>query len=230
MFESNTPPLRVEVLTVVFAVRPVTRRLETLLWQRARDPHSGRWALPGGALRADETVDDSARRQLAQKVDVRQISHLEQIGVFSAPHRVPQVRTVASGFLGLVPTDADPDVPADTCWHPVDALPAMAFDHAELVGQALRRLRGKLSYTNVGFALAPREFTLATLRGIYQAVLGHDVDATNLQRILTRRGMLAPTGTTAPPGPHGGRPAALHRFTVTEYRVTDPFAALRPPE
>lgn len=205
-------------------------RLEILLWRRAKGPDAGRWALPGGLVLADEDVDTSARRQLAEKVDLTQVAHLEQTGVFSAPQRVPGMRTIATGFLGLVPLDADPAIPRDTAWHPVDALPQMAFDHDDLALRAHVRLRGKLSYTNIGFALAPAEFTIATLRRIYAAALGHDVDPTNLQRILSRRGMLAPTGTTAPPGPAGGRPAAQYRFTVTQLRVTDPFAAFRPPE
>jgi 8-oxo-dGTP diphosphatase len=222
--------LRAEVLAAVFGVRSVTDRLEILLWQRAREPDAGRWALPGGLLLPDEDVDASARRQLAAKVDVTTVAHLEQIGVFSAPDRVPGLRTIATGFLGIVPLDADPAVPPDTLWHPMDALPPMALDHADIAVRAHQRLRGKLSYTNIGFALAPAEFTIATLRRLYTAALGHDVDPTNLQRILTRRGMLASTGTTAPTGPAGGRPAALYRFTITDLRVTDPFAAFRPPD
>ena len=120
-------------------------------------------------------------------------------------------------------------MPDDTAWHPVDDLPDMAFDHAIIADRAQQRLQAKLSYTNIGFALAPVSFTLAELGRIYAAALGHDVDLTNLQRILTRRGMLEPTGTTAPPGPAGGRPAAMYRFSVGEFRVTDPFAAFRPP-
>lgn len=219
-----------EVWAAIFGVRPLTGRLEILLWKRARAPHSGHWALPGGVLLPDETVDSSASRQLAAKVDLTQVMHLEQIGVFSDPSREPGASTIATGFLGLVPLDVDPAVPADTGWHPLDALPPMAFDHGQIAERAHLRLRAKLSYTNIGFALAPAAFTIATLRNIYAATLGHDVDATNLQRILTRRGMLAPTGTTAAPGPAGGRPAALYRFTVTDYRVTDPFAAFRPPD
>lgn len=220
----------VDVLTAVFAVDPVLDRLRILLWRRAQEPAAGLWALPGGPLLADEDVDASARRQLAARVDLTGVVHLEQIGVFSTPDRVPGTRTIASGFLGLVPTDADPDVPPDTRWHPMDELPPMAFDHADIAERARERLRGKLSYTNIGFALAPQEFTLATLGRIYGAALGHDVDPTNLQRILTRRAMLSPTGGTARSGPSGGRPAAQFRFTVTDYRVTDPFAAFRPPE
>lgn len=177
----------------------------------------------------DEDVDDSAARQLAEKVDLTRVAHLEQIGVFSAPHRVPDARVVATGFLGLVPLDADPQLPADTAWHPVDNLPPTALDHRLIVDRAHRRLQAKLSYTNIGFALAPATFTIAELRGVYATALAHDVDPTNLQRILSRRGMLEPTGSTAASGPSGGRPAAMYRFTIGELRVTDPFAAFRPP-
>jgi 8-oxo-dGTP diphosphatase len=142
---------------------------------------------------------------------------------------VPDVRRVATAFLGLVPSDADPAVPPDTGWHPLSALPPTAFDHAAIVADARDRLRAKLSYTNLGFALAPREFTISALRDLYVAALGHPVSATNLQRVLTRRHVLEPTGEVAPPGPAGGRPAALFRFTERTLRVTDAFAVLRPP-
>jgi 8-oxo-dGTP diphosphatase len=227
--------LLAEVLAAVFTVRPDAsgeHRLQVLLWQRGRAPDAGRWALPGGVVVPDEDVDESARRQLAAKVDLSGVAHLEQLGVFSAPDRVPSpdadVRVLAVGFLGLVPVGVDPRLPDDTAWHPVHALPPTALDHGEIVERAHQRLRAKLSYTNIGFALAPSTFTLAELRRSYAAALGHDVDPTNLHRILSRRGMLAPTGTTAAPGPSGGRPAAQFRFTVHELRVTDPFAAFRP--
>ena len=105
--------------------------LSVLAWRRAKPPDEGRWALPGGRLGADEDVEASVLRQLAEKVDVREVAHVEQLAVFSAPHRVPDVRRIATAFLGLVPSDADPAVPADTAWHPVDALPPTAFDHGD---------------------------------------------------------------------------------------------------
>jgi ADP-ribose pyrophosphatase YjhB (NUDIX family) len=221
-----------EVLAVVFQVRHLATRnpqLSVLLWERAMDPQRGTWSLPGGQLRHDEDMVSSVRRQLAEKVDLRELTHLEQLAVFSDPTRVPGVRTIASTFLGLVPSPATPELPSDTRWHPVSALPPMAFDHKTMITNAHTRLVAKLSYTNIGFALAPREFVLSTLRDVYGAALGYQVDATNLQRVLVRRGVITPTGTTAKSGRSGGRPAALYRFIESRYRVTDEFAALRPP-
>lgn len=204
-------------------------RLRALLWQRARPPYEGAWALPGGALEQDETLERSMRRQLADKVDVRGLAHLEQLGTWSDPGRHPQHRELATAFLGLVPADHDPELPDDTAWHPVDGLPPLAFDHAEIVLAGRERLRGKLSYTNVGFALAPPAFTLSELRGLYAAALGHDVSATNLKRVLLRRDVLETTGERREPGRAGGRPAEVYRFRARHLEITDPFAALRPP-
>ena len=120
-------------------------------------------------------------------------------------------------------------IPADTAWHPVEDLPPTAFDHGSIVGSARDRLRAKLSYTNIGFALAPETFTIAQLRDIYAASLGHPVSATNLQRILTRRGVIEATTAAARPTSLGGRPATLYRFATRTLVVTNPFAAFRPP-
>ena len=199
------------------------------MWQRGRDPFAGRWALPGGYLEAGQTLEESIRRQLAAKVDVRELSHLEQLETRSDPERNPREWELATAYLGLVPSDADPAVPDDTLWMPVDRLKPTAFDHGEIVRSGLARLRAKLSYTNVGFALAPAEFTLSQLREHYAAALGHDVSATNLHRVLVRRGVLEPTGRRREPGRTGGRPASLFRFRARTLEVTDPFAVLRPP-
>ncbi len=216
-----------EVLAAVLRIRDGAPHV--LCWRRARSPDAGRWALPGGLLGDDEDVEASVRRQLAEKVDVRDVTHVEQLSVFSRPDRVPGVRMIATAFLGLVRSDANPAVPDDTDWQPVAKLPPTAFDHAVIVAAAHERLRAKLSYTNIGFALVPREFTISALRELYSAALGHPVSATNLQRVLTRRALLEPTGAVAPPGPAGGRPAALFRFADRSLRVTDAFAVLRPP-
>lgn len=110
----------------------------------------------------------------------------------------------------------------------MDQLPDCAFDHASIIGSARERLRAKLSYTNIGFAIAPETFTISRLRDTYAAALGHPVSATNLQRILTRRGVIEPTADVSRPASNGGRPATVYRFAVRELVITNPFAAFRP--
>jgi hypothetical protein len=180
-------------------------------------------------LRPDEDVETSIRRQLTEKVDIKNLSHVEQLGVFSTPTRVPGPRVVATAFVGLIPAGLEPAMPEDTQWHEVAQLPRTAFDHEAIIVQARDRLKAKLCYTNLGFALAPHEFTISTLRDIYSAALGYSVSATNLQRVLSRRELLSPTGNMAASGHGGGRPAALFSFTGKGMRVTDPFAVFRPP-
>jgi 8-oxo-dGTP diphosphatase len=214
-------------LAVVLQVRDGV--LQALLWERAKAPFAGAWSLPGGYLEPGETLEDSIRRHLAAKVDVRDLSHLEQLGTWSDPDRHPTEWQLATAYVGLVPRDVDPEIPADTAWHPVEALPAMAFDHAAIVLAGRERLRAKLSYTNLGFALAPPTFTISELRELYTAALGHEVSATNLQRVLVRRELLEDTGDRRESGPHGGRPATLFRFRSRELAITDQFAVLRPP-
>jgi ADP-ribose pyrophosphatase YjhB (NUDIX family) len=214
-------------LGVVLQVRD--GRLQVLLWQRGKEPFEGCWSLPGGYLSPGERLDDSIRRHLAAKVDVRELSHLEQLVTRSDPDRHPEEWQLATAYLGLVPSGVDPSVPADTTWHPLDDLPPMAFDHGEVALAGRDRLRAKLSYTNLGFALAPPEFTMAELRDLYAAALGHEVSATNLKRVLVRRGVLEPTGDHRAPGRAGGRPAELYRFSRRELAITDQFAVLRPP-
>ena len=204
-------------------------RLEVLLWQRAREPFLGAWSLAGGYLEQGETLEQSIRRHLAVKVDVRELAHLEQLTTLSDPERNPLEWELATAYLGLVPRDLDPEVPGDTAWHPVSRLPELAFDHREIVLAGRERLRAKLSYTNVAFALAPPVFTISELRELYVAALGHEVAATNLQRVLLRRGVLEPTGGRREPGRSGGRPAALYRFRSRRLEITDQFAVLRPP-
>jgi ADP-ribose pyrophosphatase YjhB (NUDIX family) len=215
-------------LAVVLQVRGDS--LCVLLWERARPPFEGAWSLPGGYLERGLTLEQSIRTQLAGKVDVAELSWLEQLETVGDPDRHPGEWQLATAYLGLVPRGLDPALPPDTAWHPVDDLPErLAFDHGHIVLAGRERLRAKLSYTNIGYALAPETFTLSELSAIYTAALGYPVDPTNLRRVLERRGVLDATGERRSPGPGGGRPAAVYRFGSHELEVTDPFAVLRPP-
>jgi len=154
---------------------------------------------------------------LARALDVAALAHVEQLET-----RLLRDGRLATAYLGLAQADAL----LDGDWRFEHALPP---DHAELVAVAQSRLRAKLSYTNVGFALAPRTFTISELREIYVAAMGHDVSATNLRRVLVRRGVLERVEGLRAPGRAGGRPAALFHFASQRLEVTDEFAALRPP-
>ncbi len=234
---SEAPRFSHEVLAVVLQVRH--QQLNVLLWQRGAPPFEGRWALPGGPLGADERLGTSLGRHLATKVDLTDIAYLEQLETRSDPRRDPRGRVLATAYLALVAVDVEPDetartrsgprIPPDTAWHPVQDLPPTAFDHGSIAESGRDRLRAKLSYTNIGFALAPETFTIAQLRDIYAASAGHLVSATNLQRVLTRRGVIEPTAAAARPTSVGGRPATLYRFAARTLVVTNPFAAFRPP-
>ena len=204
-----------ETVAVVLQVRAAT--LQVLLWKRALAPARGRWALPGGRLEPTETLEQSIRRHLATKVDVRELSHLEQLETRADPKSA----RVTTAYLGLVRTGLDPEVPRDTRWHQVAHLPPTAFDHGAIARAGRDRLRAKLSYTNLGFALAPPAFTISELRDLYAVALGYDVSATNLQRVLLRRGVLTPTGEQRTPGRTGGRPAAVYRFRTRRLEITD---------
>src|SRR5436309_12794336 len=141
------------VLAAVLQVRD--GRLQALLWQRAREPFAGRWALPGGALALDETLEESMRRLLAEKVDVQELSHLEQLETRSDPGRNPARRELATAYLGLVPSDADPAVPDDTSWHPHDGFQELAHEHEPNLLRAHQRLRATLPHKNPDITVAP---------------------------------------------------------------------------
>lgn len=147
---------------------------------------------------------------LTRAADVDALAYVEQLDT-----RLLADGALATSYLGLGTT-----LPASDMTGP---------DAGDLVRAARARLRAKLSYTNVGFALAPETFTISELRDIYVAALGYDVSATNLQRVLVRRGVLERVEGRRAPGRSGGRPAALFRFTSRQFEITDEFAALRPP-
>ena len=178
--------------------------------------HGGR--LEALLRRVERLPGESLARALERAIDVGALAHLEQLET-----RILRDGTLATVYLGL----ARPGTGLDGDWHAVGT--RISSDERELVAAAQARLRSKLSYTNLGFALAPEVFTISELRELYVAALGHDVSATNLQRVLLRRGALQRVDGHRAPGRTGGRPAALFRFASQRLEVTDDFATLRPP-
>ncbi len=205
----------------------VAEQLEVLLWQRRKDPESGAWALPGGLVARGEALEDAARRHLLEKVGVERVAHLEQLNTSSNGCRDGEPWLIDTIYLALVPQDSQPKLPPDTEWHPVDELPHVAFGHAAAIDLARGRLGGKLSYSNVAFALMPARFTLRELANVYASVLGSRVSPTHLGRVLTRDGVMAPTGAQRSAGRAGGRPAEEYAFEQDELVISRPLAAFR---
>ena len=200
--------------------------LEVLLWQRRADPEIGAWALPGGFVEPGEPLEAAARRHLFEKVAIGDVAHLEQLNTTSGP-LAGDGWLIDTTYLALVPRDVRPSVPPDTSWHPVHELPRIAFGHDAAVALAHQRLSGKLSYSNVAFALMPARFTLRELAEVYAAVLGSRLSPTHLGRVLARDGVLKPTGVQRSAGRNGGRPADEYAFEQHELVISRPLAAFR---
>ncbi len=225
LVEESTRPLHA-TLAVVLQVRE--RSLQVLLWQRAREPFRGAWALPGGLLAPGETLETSIRRHLAAKVDVREVSHLEQLATYGDPDRDPSAWTLATAYLGLVQLGLDPDVPDDTRWHPVDDLPADRLrprrDRPRRARAATRealllerRLRARAAGVHA------RRVARRVRRGPRPRGLGHEPPARARAARRDRADGRAPSLGRA-----GGRPAEVFRFRDRSLAITDPFAALSP--
>lgn len=200
-----------------------------LLLQRQDHPFAGAWSLPGGFVRIDEALDDAAHRVLREKAGISD-AHCEQLYTFGALGRDPRMRVVTVAWLALLDEVAFAQaVRANPALLPAriilpacaDGLPitatglegealALAFDHAEILTLALQRLRGKLDYSNVGFALLPELFTLRQLQDVHEAILGATLNKPAFRRRMRDRGWLLPTGLRQEGTSH--RPAELFRF------------------
>jgi len=203
------PSLTVDV--VVFSV--LQDCLQVLLIKRGKEPYRGSWALPGGFVEMDESLDDAALRELQEESGLS-YAYLEQLYTYGEPERDPRGRVVSVAYFALAPRDAAGLVHSGSdashvCWYPVDGLPSLAFDHGEILAYALRRLRYKLEYSAVGFELLPEAFTLSEIQRVYEIILGEVLDKRNFRRRIQKAGIIEPI-----PEQRTGerRPAQLYRY------------------
>jgi 8-oxo-dGTP diphosphatase len=209
-------PLGLAADLVILTVRDGA--LQVLLIRRGIAPYRGRWALPGGFVRPDEDLEQTARRELAEETGLSSDRiHLEQVATYGAPDRDPRGRVVSVAYLALVPDLPAPVAGTDAAsasWVEVAEVLAdpgrLAFDHHRILSDGVERARAKLEYSPLAAAFCPPEFTISELRGVYEAVWGTPLDPRNFHRKVTKTpDFVEPAGATTTRD--GGRPAQLFR-------------------
>jgi len=219
-----TPPvvqqMKVAVDNGIFTV--LEDRLHLLLIQMTKVPYTGMWALPGGLIQDDESLDAAAVRILYEETGVTDV-YLEQLYTFGQPDRDPAGRVVSVAYFALIHaagiTLHTQSKYADVRWWPCATLPQLAYDHDTVAAYARQRLEWKLAYTNVVWSLLPHRFALTELQKVYEAVLGRKLDKRNFRKKILALGLVEPVGETAMRGAH--RPAMLYCFTSREPRLID---------
>lgn len=195
---------------VIFSIKDAA--LNVLLIERAADPFRGRWALPGGFVNEDETLEACAERELAEETGLRGV-YLEQLYTFGDPGRDPRERVISVAYYALIPAHRS-DLRAATdaaavAWHRLDALPSLAFDHRRIVELAQQRLAAKLSYSTIAFQFMPETFTLSELQAVYEIISAQPIDKRNFRKWVLGLGRIEATGEERRDGQH--RPAKLYR-------------------
>ncbi|HEY2578786.1 MAG TPA: NUDIX domain-containing protein [Streptosporangiaceae bacterium] len=205
--------LHLTVDLVILTVRD--NLLNVLVIERANEPHRGHDALPGGFLRAGEDLREAAERELAEETSLDGgILHLEQLATYGAPERDPRGRVVSVAYLAVAPNLPIPAAGSDARsarWEPVEQVrDRLAFDHAQILGDAVEQARAHLEFTTLAAAFCDPTFTIGDLRNVYEVVWGMPLDPRNFSRKVTNtEGFVQPTGGKR--APETGRPATLYR-------------------
>ena len=191
--------------------------LKVLLVKRGIEPFAGQYAIPGGFVLENESLDQAAMRELREETGVAEV-YLEQLYSFGDPKRDPRGRVITVAYYALISAEhsqlrAGSDAAA-AAWFAVDAVPDLAFDHAKILAYAVERLRNKLEYTTVGFQLLPEKFSLSELQEVYEAILGKKLDKRNFRRKLALLKILKPTSEYRR---DGRKPARLYRFVAAKF-------------
>ena len=191
-------------------------RLQVLLIERGIEPYKGKWALPGGFLKMDESAEECARRELKEETGLEG-AYMEQFHTFSSPERDPRERVVTIGYFALIRQQEvkGGDDAAAAKWFPLDETPALAFDHDFILRKATQRLREQLHFQPIGFELLPEKFTLKELQSLYEAILGIHFARRNFAKKMFHLEILTDIEETVWPTPK--REAKLYKFNAKKY-------------
>lgn len=210
--------LRVAIASVdVVAFSVVNESMHVFLTPVHRPPHySNTFGLPGGVILQAESADEAASRHLSEKAHIKDV-FLEQLYTFSDPKRDKRSRSISIAYLALLSPEArEKQLSSDGVWVPVEKLPSLAYDHAEIIKSALERLKGKLVYTNLAKDLVSKDFTLPELQRTYEIVLGRQLDKRNFRKKFLSTGLIKETSKTRKTS---HRPAQLYRFVSNKAQI-----------
>lgn len=200
----------VAVDTVIFRV--IEKDLQVLLLELDRPEFPNMWAAPGGLVSKNETLEASAERHLAERAGLSDI-YVEQLGTFGDPDRDPTGWVVSVAYMALVTPEVKPETTKkykSIAWHSISALPLLAYDHAKIITMAIERLKAKVTYTNIVFALLPKQFTLTELQDVYETILVQTLDKRNFRKKILSLDWLTDQKKMKSEGAH--RPAELYSF------------------
>ena len=208
-YEHPRPSVTVDL--VIFTI--AEHDLKVLLIRRAQEPFKNKWALPGGFVEMDESLEEAAARELKEEASVSDV-YLEQLYTFGDPKRDPRGRVISVAYFALVDASRQniraADDAAEAQWHSVFKPPKLAFDHRKILDYAVWRLRNKIEWTTVGYELLSKKFTLSELQRVYEVILQKPVDKRNFRKRILAQGEIRELNETRNDGAH--RPARLYSF------------------
>ena len=218
--QNKSSQLKVAVDAIVFGYSKQDG-VSVLLIQRKYDPFKGSWALPGGFVLEDESLEEAVQRELLEETGIK-VNYLEQLYTFGEPGRDPRQRIISVAYFGLVKTSQYQELKASTDaenakWFSIKRIPQLAFDHKEILSVAITRLRAKISYQPIGFELLDKKFPFSDLEKLYTALLDRDINRRNFSKKILSFDFLEETGeVTKPEGK--GRPSKIYQFNQKRYK------------
>jgi 8-oxo-dGTP diphosphatase len=187
--------------------------LKILLYKRTSEPFKNKYSLPGGFVKADETLEEAATRKLEEDTGVKNV-YVEQLYTFSKINRDPRDRVITTAYMGLIP---NLETQGNAELFDISKLPSLSFDHAEIISCALKRIRAKVGYSNIAFTLLPKLFTLTQAQETYETIIGHDLDKRNFRKKLEQLDLVKPTAKMLTGQAH--RPARLYKISDSSFEL-----------
>ncbi|HEY0272674.1 MAG TPA: NUDIX domain-containing protein [Chitinophaga sp.] len=215
----RSPAISVAVDAVVFGYAR-TEGVSVLLIRRKYPPFKDEWAIPGGFVQEKESLEDAVKRELREETGIT-VKYLEQLYTFGAPDRDPRQRIISVAYFALVKTARFMALKADTDasvaqWFNITDLPALAFDHKQILEKAIRRVQAKVRYEPIGFELLDKKFPFSDLENLYTSLLGREIDRRNFKKKILSLEILDELDEYAK-NEGAGRPGKMFSFNKQRY-------------